>query len=251
MRAVVLPYKKGSQSAKALAARLGELLGKKVYRVETGWQQRRPTTVINWGHSNATLTAQFIWNTHTAVASDKLNAFKAMKGFCNIPEYTHERNIARTWLENGGSIVSRTILNGHSGNGIVLSKTPDALVDAPLYVRYVPKKREYRVHVAFGKVFDIQQKRKRDGFPKEDTNFQVRNHHTGWVYCRENLDFSLELETQAIFACNALGLDFGAVDIIWNEKQNMYYVLEVNTAPGLEGQTVESYAQAFYQELMK
>lgn len=251
MRAVILPYKKGSQSAKALAVRLGELLGSKVYRVENGWRQTRPTKVINWGHSKPELGGVVPWNFHAGTAGNKLTAFKLMKDKCNVPEFTDKEDTANNWLHNGFRVVSRTVLNGHSGNGIHLCTNGDQLHKAPLYVKYIPKKKEYRVHVAFGQIIDVQQKRKREGFPKEETNFQVRNHHTGWVYCRENIEYSPSLEEEAVFACNALDLDFGAVDIIWNEKQDKYYVLEVNTAPGLEGQTVESYAQAFYRELTK
>ena len=52
-------------------------------------------------------------------------------------------------------------------------------------------------------------------------------------------------DTIAVNAVKALGLDFGAVDIIYNEKENQYYVLEVNTAPGLEGTTLIKYAERF------
>jgi len=55
----------------------------------------------------------------------------------------------------------------------------------------------------------------------------------------------------ALAAVSALGLDFGAVDIIYNEHENQYYVLEVNTAPGLEGTTVEKYAEAFAKEFSR
>jgi glutathione synthase/RimK-type ligase-like ATP-grasp enzyme len=54
-----------------------------------------------------------------------------------------------------------------------------------------------------------------------------------------------QLQEAAIRTVEILGLDFGAVDIIWNKKQDRYYVLEVNTAPGLEGETVVRYANAF------
>ena len=40
------------------------------------------------------------------------------------------------------------------------------------------------------------------------------------------------------------GLDFGAVDVIYNVHHKKAYVLEVNTAPGLEGTTLEVYARA-------
>jgi len=43
----------------------------------------------------------------------------------------------------------------------------------------------------------------------------------------------------------ALGLDFGAVDIVYNENDNKAYVLEINTAPGLSGTTLEKYVEVF------
>ena len=48
----------------------------------------------------------------------------------------------------------------------------------------------------------------------------------------------------AIDSVAALRLDFGAVDIIWNKRHDRYYTLEVNTAPGLEGTTLERYSNA-------
>lgn len=54
----------------------------------------------------------------------------------------------------------------------------------------------------------------------------------------------------ALAACNALGLESGAVDIIWNEKENKCYVLEVNTAPGICGITTKKYTDAILQTLL-
>ena len=48
-------------------------------------------------------------------------------------------------------------------------------------------------------------------------------------------------------AIKALGLDFGAVDIIYNEAEDQHYVLEVNTAPGLEGTTLQKYTEAILE----
>ena len=141
----------------------------------------------------------------------------------------------------------RSTLTGHSGVGISLCTSNDDVPQAPLYVKYIPKRKEFRVHVIFGKVVDIQQKRKREGF--ENANFQVRNHANGWVYCRENLEEPTGLREAALRSVEELGLDFGAVDIIWNEKHNRCYVLEVNTAPGLEGTSVNIYADNIWRGL--
>lgn len=185
-----------------------------------------------------------------AVASNKLSTFEVLKDKdgVRIPAFTTDRGVASGWLSNGVNVVCRTRLNGHSGDGIVLATKADELVDAPLYVQYVKKQKEFRVHVAFGEVIDVQEKRQRKDYDGE-VNHQVRNHHTGWVYCREEVQEPDGLRQMAIATTVALGLDFGAVDIIWNQKRNECYVLEVNTAPGLEGTTVEKYAKVFWHNL--
>jgi D-alanine-D-alanine ligase-like ATP-grasp enzyme len=85
--------------------------------------------------------------------------------------------------------------------------------------------------------------------PRERVNFKIRSYENGWVFCRENIQKPDDLEAVSIAAVSAIGLTFGAVDVIYNEKQNKCFVLEVNTAPGLTGTTINSYATAI-MELM-
>lgn len=187
-----------------------------------------------------------------AIASNKLSTFRVLenKDGIRIPLFTTDRSVAAGWLRDGVVVVCRTQLSGHSGAGIVLSSTEDGLVDAPLYVQYIKKQQEFRVHVAFGEVIDVQEKRKRKELPEDfATNFQIRNHHTGWVYCREDIVQPAELTNMAIKTISELHLDFGAVDLIFNAKRDEVFVLEVNTAPGLEGTTVDKYAEAFVKAL--
>lgn len=215
--------------------------------------------VINWGNGNVRSTdfhgiSRFV-NSHTAVAaaSNKLITFQKLKDKdgIRIPVFTTDRSVAASWLGDGIGVVCRTKLNGHSGDGIVLAlQQTDEIPNASLYVHYIKKQKEFRVHVAFGAVIDVQEKRKRTELPEDFiTNFQVRNHSTGWVYCREEIQEPEGLRQMAVQTVGHLGLDFGAVDIIWNEKRNECYVLEVNTAPGLEGTTVTKYAEAFVRHL--
>lgn len=118
------------------------------------------------------------------------------------------------------------------------------MVDAPLYTQYVKKADEYRIHVFDGQVIDIQQKRKRQEVPNEEVDYQIRNLAGGWVFCRDNIDCPSVCSTLAIDAVSALGLTFGAVDIGFNRNEGVGYVYEVNTAPGLEGSTLDSYFEA-------
>ena len=52
--------------------------------------------------------------------------------------------------------------------------------------------------------------------------------------------------TEATKAFNQIeGLTFGSVDVIYNEHRDKAYVLEVNTASGLSGETVDDYVKMF------
>jgi hypothetical protein len=251
-RLVILPYKIGSLSAKLLANRLTELLGLKVRRVrhEGKYRPKLRSLIANYGSASAPAwptLGRWINSPHSSqAAGNKLRAFEKLRaGNVATPEWTTDRQVAKTWVESGGVAVIRTILNGHSGRGIILADVVDKLVDAPLYTKYKKKRKEFRVHVFQGKVIDVSEKRRRrvevrpvlfDGY--------IRNLANGWVFCRDGVVRPADLDSSAIAACAALGLDFGAVDVIWNERENKSYVLEVNTAPGLQGTTLENYAQA-------
>lgn len=242
----IYPYKSGSASAKALANGLGCKCLK-----QTGGMVKRGY-IINWGSSKINRnTAVPIINypLFVGIAANKLRAFKTLDGLCPIPKFTESLVEASKWLAEGvcKKAVCRTVLNGHSGAGIVLAETQDQLVPAPLYVQYIPKKHEYRVHVGFGKVFFVQQKKKKEG--AENVNYQIRNHQNGFIYAHQDVDLPQEIKDKCVNAIIAFDLDFGAVDVIYNEKQNQYYILEVNTAPGLQGTTLDKYVQMFKENL--
>ena len=92
------------------------------------------------------------------------------------------------------------------------------------------------------------EKRKKKSYENErDT--QVRNTANGYVFCRDNVSVPDDLRDLAVRAVQSLGRTYGAVDIIWNERQNKSFVLEVNAKPGMVGTTVEKYANAILREL--
>jgi hypothetical protein len=93
-------------------------------------------------------------------------------------------------------------------------------------------------------VLFVQEKRRERERERTADESLIRSHSNGWVFCREDVEISPMLIATARGAVEALGLDFGAVDIIYNQHENQYYVLEVNTAPGLEGQSVVDYTRA-------
>jgi hypothetical protein len=249
MPVLVLPYKSGSQSAKLLAEALGY---KRVLLRNQNAQRHAGKTILNWGNSTYPLipNANYINPPEQiANATNKLSAFRIMENSAidvRIPDWTTDINVAHDWKENGHAVVERHKLQGHSADGLRLVGINDELQRAPLYTKYVKKTDEYRVHVMNGTAFHVQRKARRMDVPDDQVNWQVRNHDNGFIY-QINLDKPVpqDVITQAKNAISALGLDFGAVDVIFNNHHNQATVLEVNTACGLEGTTLEKYIQAF------
>lgn len=241
-RFFVYPYKTGSRSAKALALALG---GRVLKRVNSKYVSRASDVVVNWGASDflgLDYPSDDLFNAFAGNAHNKLDAFRAMSiAGVSVPNFWDES------VEPSASeyfpIVCRTVLTGHSGAGIVIAEDESQLVDAPLYVQYVKKQAEYRVHVLDDNAFFIQRKARKLDVPDDEVDWKVRNLAGGFVFvvAEEAPD---DVIIQAKAAIKALSLDFGAVDVIWNAHQQKAYVLEVNTACGLEERTAEAYAAA-------
>lgn len=242
-------YNENSEGAKALGAILG---AKRIKHNGSTYVPGPNKSIINWGDSQMpqALRASKVINSPNVVGvfTNKLKFFELIGEGVRTPDWTTDAAEAIGWMnDNKTIVVCRKVLTGHSGAGIVIAETPNQVVAAPLYTKYVPKKEEYRVHFVGGKIIDVQQKKMRDGF--KDANFKVRSHANGFVFCRGGVAPPADVIAQAEATIAATGLDFGAIDIVYNEKQGKAYVLEVNTAPGLEGETVQKYAQAFKEFL--
>lgn len=244
----IFPYKMGSEGAKALAQALGV---KRIKPEGSKFKGAAHKLVINWGCSKLPeeVLKCKVLNAPVAVskASNKLSFFKAMaEAGVSIPRFTEDPQDVQGMLDNERVVVARTILNGHSGAGIVLLEGDVEIVKAPLYVEYVPKKEEYRIHVFQGEVVDVQRKARRKDVADDQVNWKIRNHANGFIFARGEEVLGVVPEdvlVQAKRAVEACGLDFGAVDVIYNDKQKKAFVLECNTAPGLTGATLDGYVK--------
>lgn len=90
------------------------------------------------------------------------------------------------------------------------------------------KTHEYRVHCAHGKVLIIQEKPLVDG---EIRGNQAVNHES-WRILKWS-EFHPGICIESLRAVEALGLDYGAVDIMYNAENNTFAICEVNTSPSI------------------
>lgn len=112
---------------------------------------------------------------------------------------------------------------------------------------------EYRVHSFGGKSIRAGHKVVRDDFaPVEEAQWKpnsrmahpwVRSWDGGWRISYRGFKSTQAMRHLASLAVKALGLTFGAVDMAVTPDGTLK-LLEVNTAPGIEGGTLETYVEA-------
>lgn len=132
------------------------------------------------------------------------------------------------------------------------------------FLEFIPRTREYRVHTFIkSRYLELPREERKpehyvsikisekvwtaEGDP--DPNEPQKNHEFGWTFLgaqnrrAEELDVVRHAAKQAIAA---LGMDFGAVDVMYRIRNKRPYVLEVNSTPSLSDEnadTCERYAR--------
>lgn len=235
MKLQLLSTKKGmkSGSLRRLSLALKKALGYKVFRTTNVRPHRKQ---FKYGDSVNKLQ-QYQW-------------FK-QQGLSAL-EFTTDKFAAEQWLTDGYTVFGRKLLNASCGDGIVVS-TPESTTfpeNCPVYTKYKPKKREFRVHVFKDKVVTIVEKRRKKGWTGDKSDAKIRNLANGYIFCQEvELTNSLRkrIEEISLAASKVCSSDFRGVDVGFNEKHDDVFVIEVNSAPGIEGSNVDKYVQTILQ----
>jgi hypothetical protein len=228
--------------------------------------------ILNWGRSNLDnyrgIEGATIINhpEAVAIAANKLRTLEVIGQEFGL-EYTTDPLVANEWRENNTTVFARYTLTGSGGEGIEVLHPVNVddgehsaceIRPAFLYTKYFNARYEFRVHV--GKtsegrwtVFDIQRK----GLREDSTRSLgfVRNLENGYTFVRTDV-VPADVPTDAIetmkaacsLAVQHIGLHFGAVDVRM-KRTGEFKILEVNTAPGLSGTTLQNYVNFFEENL--
>lgn len=249
MKTICMASNKRWYGGRALARKLG------IRYVNTESLYGQYKTIINWGCSGFKSDA-FVLNRgpNVGVAVNKIKALRQLAPFVPCPELTESSHEAKSW-NRGDIVLGRDIVGGKQGNGITVFRLGELNQEEhqyKFYTRYVPKKREFRFHVAFNELFWTQEKLKRRNIGDDVGDPLIRNDGR-YVFAFKHLEDKPILDYEqgkryAIKAIHCLGLHFGAVDIGWHPEHD-WCIYEVNTAPGIEGTTLEKYAEHFNRKL--
>lgn len=254
---------RNSKSAFALRKALREE-GRNVFRIKAQGSKYRAghgDIVINWGSSSTFPyhAASYVLNGTGCVAmcSDKRAFFEALdsEGVRELPLFFTNQSDAYEYMDSleGDDeeciMYCRTLVSSNQGKGIIIAENKYELVNAGLYTVGISNiAREVRVHVFMDSILDVTQKKRMSTERLEEEGIEsademVRNHDNGWIFARQDVCISSEIEDTVKVAATCLGLDFGAFDIIECEDGS-FYLLEANTAPGITGTTLERYKDA-------
>ncbi len=244
---------KPSNSARDVAKGLGVLRvhPEKIVALAARYPRR---VFLNWGCDLSRLRAPAgrVLNARSWVATNKLSTFDAISAICTneevrIPEYTTNKAEAKRWLDGGAIVLARRTVTGSGGAGItVLRPGTGDVPNAVVYVKYIKKDKEYRVHVVNNRSIFIQEKRKKNEVQQTEDQKLIRNHDNGWVFCENAVDAPEAVVSTAVHASSALGLYFAAIDLVVEKRTGNVYFLEANSRPGLESTRLkEAYVQAF------
>jgi len=262
-RPVFIPYKRSSISCKAMSRHFGTLRA----FPDRKYRPRQHDVVVNWGYNDdipvlkGRDTVVLNRPEHIRKASSKIDCLSILdKSGVAVPAYATSSKHAAELFKSTDVVYCRTLTRASKGKGIVIASKPSELVSAPLYTAKLDTDIEYRVHVFAGEVIDIVQKRRMTSERLEakgikERNPLVRNLMNGWSFTRTDLtlkdkdgDFYHQLIDISVDAAKTLQIDFCAIDLI-KTKNDDFYVLEVNTAPGMTAGTTthRRYAKALAQ----
>lgn len=234
MKLQLLCSEKGqkSESLKRVALELSERLGYVVQRVV------EPTSpnVLRWG-----------------AKADKLEQYKKFQQLgINGLEFTTDQAIAGSWFMSGNLVVGRKLLSSYEGKGIVMfephkAPTKEDVLACKVFTKFIPKEREFRVHVFKGTpLVTLEKKLKNDW--KGPTSEYIKNTEHGYVFCQHDVSIPSALQKQindlAVASSKVCASDFQGIDIGYHEAKKNLFVIEVNSAPGIEGSNVKRYCDA-------
>jgi hypothetical protein len=175
---------------------------------------------------------------------DKFEQFRVMreKGV-RVPDFFSPTEATRANFAT--PLFGRKLMH-REGKDIMPALQPE---DVPLrvaagaryFTQYIPRQTEVRVWVYRRQHLSSYEKRMRHPEMYKFFGCSYRNGFAFELLRAEEVNRAAV--EQAALAVDSLGLDFGAVDVLVG-KDNLPYVLEVNTAPGVDGARVSITALA-------
>ncbi len=218
-----------------------------------GW-----STIINWGvgmeiHELSNDWMNQRWFNHPQCVAISAHKIRMMTRFKNsgVPCL---QVVNKNEVDPETILVARHLLKSHSGNGIEINAAKH-IGDASLYTVLQEFEVEQRYFIVGGLIVDrVQKKRmgkvKLATIGRTNADPYIKSYKNGWVFARNDIHpGSTAIDKAVSLAMRAIGLDFGCVDVAFNDPNNPV-VIETNSTPGFKNQeTIRLFSEALKEIL--
>ena len=164
------------------------------------------------------------FNVNKLLASEKLGQV------VNVPR------IFRMEVPNGVKAVVRPHEHS-SGNGFSVVNGPIDIDWREMYgTEFIPTEKEFRCWWVGNKTMVG---RRIATTPEQQRQHPCRS-KWGYSFVNNNNEFP-KLREQTLLAARTMGLEMGAADVLWDEVNRKYYILELNSSPTIEGRVITDF----------
>jgi len=210
------------------------------------------TFVINYGRKN------IIANLNKKLSANKIEQLEVLREN-NIPVpkiWTINNDMNHRYFKKITFPLMARKKKHSRGSDIIFLKTRfsmkkriERIKNRDFIVKYIPKEKEYRVHVLGDVAIEVCEKKHSKKAIENNINIHphVWSKERGWTLETIESEGLTEIKELAVKAIKALKYDFGAVDLMLG-KDNKYYVLEINSAPRLVKHRRIKYAKYFREK---
>ena len=180
-------------------------------------------------------------------ANNRLVALSLLQGKVDCLEVTSSLLKVKVWLEEGCRVVAHSNTSDRHGRQIYTLDSVSHFKNFNMkafkfFTKYQPRAEEYRVNIVDELVSGVFARKPSNSYHKN--NRVLRTPRTGWSWepisgCPD------EVLSVAADALDTLGLQFGTVDLMWNNFRSKATVMDVHTSETLAGTMGTRYKEGF------
>lgn len=248
MSVLLYPYSTESKTALNLAKGAGTGL---IKPEGSAYIHNPRNLIVNWGSVSKSLTEYQndgpVLNPTALVkrVNNKKRFFDALSAnFVRIPDYTENSEQVKRWVREGSKVI------GYNESDISLIENLSNKSNCTFFTKYIPKLWEFRVHIFNNTIIGVERKTPKEkdnneeAVNKEFLNYHIRSNKNGFCYTMHTKETPQDVLNQATAATRSMDdFSFGAVDLIYNKKQNKAFVIGFNLKPLLNEDMMKSYTK--------
>jgi len=189
--------------------------------------------LIRWGTSLNPFTTDTEYN-HPEVIRTCGNKRK-LDLVLRTAKIAHLEYFSESEVPDHYPVCVRTVMNGHGGEGIVIAQSAEEWANLMQYPWSYWQNFEFElgVHVLGGMVCRIFKKIAPELGAVASEQFPIRNMERGYHFSLRDNSHYPKLQAFISKVCEIVPLKFGRFDIGLEKESRQFYVIEINTAPGL------------------